>query len=122
MLKSVRNASSSTNNNPAAMRRCAATVSRVTGAVTLGFPSRSPPIHEASRTGADVRGRRPPRALSVASRRRRKSGTASQSDVSTTAKPPRASCWGDGFARRSSSEPHKALTTPASSLSTSFLS
>ena len=29
---------------------------------------------------------------------------------------------GDGFARRSSSEPHKALTTPASSRSTSCLS
>ena len=104
------------------MRRCAATVSRVTGAVTLGLPSRSPPIQEASRTGALVRGRRPPRALSVASNLLKKSGTASQSDVSTTARPPRASCCGDGFARRSSSEPHKALTTPASSRSTSCLS
>ena len=90
--------------------------------VSLLLPSRAPPIHEASRSGADVRGRRPPLALRVASRRRRKSGTASQSDVSTTARPPRAAGCGDGCARRSASEPHKALTTPASSRSTSFLS
>ena len=76
----------------------------VTVAVTLGLPSRSPPIQETKETGDTSSGRRAPQLSSkVLSRRRMNSGTARHRESSTTAKPHLASSTGVGRSRRKSS-------------------
>mmetsp|Transcript_14122 Transcript_14122/g.47121 ORF Transcript_14122/g.47121 Transcript_14122/m.47121 type:complete len:418 (-) Transcript_14122:298-1551(-) len=120
--KSRRKASSSAMKSSAPLRRCAATTCAVTCAVTFGFPSRSPPIHVAKATGTASRGKAPPCCASVASNLRRNCGTAAHSDVSITAKAPRASFCGVGLDRRSSSLPHRARTVAARSRSSSSFS
>mmetsp|Transcript_5339 Transcript_5339/g.11163 ORF Transcript_5339/g.11163 Transcript_5339/m.11163 type:complete len:274 (-) Transcript_5339:693-1514(-) len=98
-------------NNLAARRRWCATTSLVTSGVTLGLPSRSPPIQEANRIGlADTGNFRPRDTRHCASNLRRYAGTASQRTDSITAFPPAASCWGVGLRRRISSDPHMAAT------------
>ncbi|MNV53048.1 hypothetical protein D3C71_1451720 [compost metagenome] len=88
----------------AAIQRASSKASRVTSAVTLGLPSRSPPIQEAKRIGAAVGGRRFPVAeKSAASTLRSNFGKACHSEFSMTAKPHFASSTGVGRWRRISS-------------------
>ncbi|MNH01404.1 hypothetical protein D3C79_606240 [compost metagenome] len=91
-------------NRSAAIQRASSRTSRVTAAVTLGLPSRSPPIHEAKRIGAASSGRRRPVASSRAlSTLRKWLGMACHSECSITAKPHLASSTGVGRVRRISS-------------------
>jgi hypothetical protein len=56
--------------------------------IKIKLTSRSPPIHEANRIGAEFNGKRLPAVLrSNRSRSRKKVATASQREFSTTAKP-----------------------------------
>mmetsp|Transcript_93707 Transcript_93707/g.242582 ORF Transcript_93707/g.242582 Transcript_93707/m.242582 type:complete len:229 (+) Transcript_93707:1696-2382(+) len=95
----------------AAWRRCMATTSRVIFEVTLGLPSRSPPIQDAKTIGVASKGKRCWHfAPNTESNRRKKPGTASHKDVCTTARPSLASSWGVGLLRRKTSEPNIADT------------
>mmetsp|Transcript_23583 Transcript_23583/g.34935 ORF Transcript_23583/g.34935 Transcript_23583/m.34935 type:complete len:231 (-) Transcript_23583:764-1456(-) len=77
----------------AALNLCASTTSLVTSGVTLGFPSRSPPIHDANLIGTTSIGRIfPIDARVCALNLRMYAGTASHKTVSITAFPPAASC------------------------------
>ncbi|VFT46293.1 Uncharacterised protein [Pseudomonas aeruginosa] len=88
----------------AAIQRASSRTSRVTLAVTLGLPSRSPPIQDAKRSGAAVSGRRSPvLRRSTSSTCRRTFGKACQRECSITAKPHFASSTGVGRTLRISS-------------------
>ncbi|MNN44321.1 hypothetical protein D3C81_1586060 [compost metagenome] len=85
----------------AAIQRASSSTSRVAAAVTLGLPSRSPPIQEAKRIGIAFGGRRLPVAMnSASSTSRSNSGKARHSEFSMTAKPHLASSTGVGRWRR----------------------
>ncbi|MNN10389.1 hypothetical protein D3C81_1233110 [compost metagenome] len=104
MDRSPASPSTSRRYRSAAIQRASRRTSRVIAAVTLGLPSRSPPIQEAKRIGAAVSGRRwPVCCCRPWSTRRRKFGTACQSECSMTAKPHFASSTGVGRVRRISS-------------------
>ena len=88
----------------AACQRLSSITWAVTGAVTLGLPSRSPPIQETKDTGEISSGRCSPQlSYSARSRRLRNSGTARHRESSTTAKPHLASSTGVGRSSRKSS-------------------
>mmetsp|Transcript_93708 Transcript_93708/g.242589 ORF Transcript_93708/g.242589 Transcript_93708/m.242589 type:complete len:211 (+) Transcript_93708:1696-2328(+) len=110
-LSSTRKAFNSRKYRSAAWRRCMATTSRVILDVTLGLPSRSPPIQDAKTIGVASKGKRCWHfAPNTESNRRKKPGTASHKDVCTTARPSLASSWGVGLLRRKTSEPNIADT------------
>ena len=112
MDRSASRFSTSRRYKSAAIQRASNSTSRVTGAVTLGLPSRSPPIHEASFTGAQsAGGAGRPCSANCASSRRNTSGTACHRDCSMVAKPHLASSTGVGFSRRISSVHQAARIT-----------
>src|SRR5699024_9628045 len=96
----------------AAFQRAKRVTSRVTAAVTLGLPSRSPPIQEAKCTGAERTDKGLPSfSVTMPSKSRRKSGTAYHKERSKVTKPHFASSTGVGLERRISSV-HHAESTP----------
>ena len=75
--------------------------------VTFGLPSRSPPIHEAKRTGATCKGRRCPQcSITMSSSSRMNFGTAFHKVCSIVVKPHFASSTGVGRCWRISSVCH----------------
>ena len=94
----------SRNSKSAASQRASNKTSSVTLAVTLGLPSRSPPIHDERRIGALSSGKRFPVCCTICSSRSRKnSGKACHRVLSIVANPHFASSTGVGRFRRISS-------------------
>mmetsp|Transcript_31582 Transcript_31582/g.80543 ORF Transcript_31582/g.80543 Transcript_31582/m.80543 type:complete len:475 (+) Transcript_31582:2571-3995(+) len=123
MDSSKRSASTSRRYMSDAIQRARHTTCCVILDVTLGLPSRSPPIQEPKRKGCADSGRsRPVAFLSAALSRRRYCGTAAHSDCSTMCSPPRASSTGEGFCRLSSSVCHSPVTSRTRSSSTASCS
>mmetsp|Transcript_35475 Transcript_35475/g.85590 ORF Transcript_35475/g.85590 Transcript_35475/m.85590 type:complete len:374 (-) Transcript_35475:365-1486(-) len=109
----------------AALIRFTRHTSLVTSGVTLGLPSRSPPIQLANLKGLAVSGRPCPSPMAsfmVASSLRKNPGRLSQSTVSMTSVPRSASLCGDGLTLDTSSVCHiDAISRRNASSSRPFL-